>query len=181
MAPRVFYAPILRMKRILFYLTCVTLTLLSACGGGTAPAAEPTAYPAPPRPTEYIITTLPTPKSDSGIITGYLLENKANPTAPSSTVLLALAKIIPGPDGQPMVARFNREEAPHTLTDVNGRFVFKDIPPGQYGLIVDRISDAFLLNDPDTGGDFIFTATAGEVLDLGNLVYDAIPGVPEGK
>ncbi len=167
------------MKQTLFCLIIIT-TLLSACGG-TPGTPKATAYPVPPSPTQYTITTLPTPKDDTGIITGYLLENKTHPSAPSGTVVIALATIVPGPDGTPMVARFNREEAPHTLTDSNGRFVFEDIPPGQYGLIVDRISDAFLLNDPETGGDFIFTVTAGEMLDLGNLVYESIPGVPEGK
>ena len=176
-------------------LVIVLLALvLSACQGQTS--AEPTVYPPPPgsageaqpaegypgpaTPTTYVIEEIPTPGQETGTVTGYILVNKTSP-APAGTVLLALAKVIPGPDGTPMVASFNRNEAPHALTDSNGRFVFSDVPPGQYALILDRISDAFMLNHPENGEDFIITVTAGEATDLGEIVYASLPGSVEGQ
>ncbi len=180
-----------RLSRITI-VSLALLLILSACQAQTSPTAYPPtgiqpstgettgAYPAPPEPTTYVIETIPTPQGDMSTVTGYILKNKTSPTPPG-TVLLALGKVIIGPDGMPMVARFDRDEAPHTLTDINGRFVFTDVPPGQYTLIVDRISDAFMLKHPDTGEDFIITASAGEIVDLGEIVYNTLPGVPEGK
>ncbi len=137
-------------------------------------------YPAPSTVTPFIINEIPTPTKGTATIVGHLMVNKEAPV-PIETTLLALAKVIPGPDGTPMVARFNRNEAPHTLTDENGLFVFTNIPPGQYAIIVDRISDAFMLNHPDTGEDFIISAVADEVTDLGAITYNTLPGYSEGK
>ncbi len=181
------------IPKYLTLISIMSLLALNACQAETPPTAYPPAqhtqppntgeiagsYPAP-EPTTYVIEVIPTPQGETSTVTGYILQNKASPTPPH-VVLLALAKVIIGPDGAPMVARFDRDEAPHTLTDTNGRFVFTDIPPGQYALILDRISDAFMLMHPDTGEDFIITATAGEIVDLGKIVYNTLPGVPEGK
>ncbi len=168
----------------------ILLPLLSACQPQQTPTAYPaasaperaepgSAYPAP-EPTVFVIETIPTPAGETATVTGYILQDKSNPKPPA-VMLLALARVIIGPDGAPMVARFDRDEAPHTLTDINGRFVFTDIPPGQYAIIVDRISDAFMLKHPDTGDDFIIEVPSGEVVDLGKIVYNTLPGVPEGK
>ncbi len=170
------------------------MLVLSACQGQSP--AEPTVYPPPPSsageaqspqgypgpatPTTYVIEEIPTPGKNTGTVIGYILTNKTSPT-PAGTVLLALARVIPGPDGTPMVASFNRNEAPHALTDANGRFVFSEVPPGQYALILDRISDAFMLNHPESGEDFIITVSAGEATDLGEIVYASLPGSIEGK
>ncbi len=148
--------------------------------GNTGAAQPPEGYPGPATPTAYVIAEVPTPGTDTGTVVGYILTNKASPT-PAGTVLLALARVIPGPDGTPMVASFNRNEAPHALTDANGRFVFSEVPPGQYALILDRISDAFMLNHPDSGEDFIVAVAAGEETDLGEIIYASLPGSIEGK
>lgn len=133
------------------------------------------AYPIPSTE-EFIITSIPTPSADVATITGVLLRgNSTSSPKPASTVLLALAKVVDGPNGEPMVVSFSQLSAPRALTDSTGRFVFSDVPPGHYALIYDRISDAFLLNDPETGGDYLFVAEASQILDLGELIYTDLP------
>lgn len=59
------------------------------------------------------------------------------------------------------------------LSHEKGYFVFADVPPDTYGLVIVCPTGSFLLGDPDTGGDFLITVKSGEQLDLGLL---HIPG-----
>lgn len=53
--------------------------------------------------------------------------------------------------------------------------LFVDVPSQQYALILDRISEAFLLNSPDDNSDMLLDPEAGEILDVGRLVYTSLP------
>ena len=143
----------------------------------TFPSKE--AYPAPTTG-EYIFPEIPTPSSDSATVTGILLRvSSSSASTPATTVLLALARVVEDSNGNPTVVSFSQLSAPRALTDNSGRFVFVDVPPGHYALIYDRISDAFLLNDPTTGGDYLFVTEAGQILNLGELEYASFPGKEE--
>jgi hypothetical protein len=105
-----------------------------------------------------------------------LKTNPAKP-APAPNLILYLADILPETQGTPFLAAFDRVHSVRTTTDAAGRFVFADVVPATYSLILDRISDAYLLTDPKKpGADFIFTAKGGEILDLGELLYAKLPG-----
>ena len=142
-------------------------------------ASPEEAYPSPSSFEEYIIVDIPTPSKNLATITGVLKQHGPDTPKPVSGLLLGLADIIPGETGEPIIASFNQGSSPKTLTDDNGRFVFVDVSPVQYALILDKISDSFLLNDPNTGGDFLFTVEANQILDLGELVYDTLPEASE--
>ena len=95
---------------------------------------------------------------------------------PVGEVFLYLASIHTGETGKPLAASFDRQTAPRAQTDAFGRFVFVDVPSQQYALILDRISEAFLLNSPNDNSDMLLNPEAGEVLDVGRLVYGSLPG-----
>ena len=146
--------------------------------------SNPGAYPAPdtltaPYPGSIIsedpvlIGDIPAPSPGRSTITGVLIARADNP---AKRVLLSLAGVIEAADGTPQVAEFDRASAPKTITDDAGRFVFVDVEPGQYALVVDRITEAFLLNDPITGGNFLFESLPGDILDLGELIHPELPG-----
>ncbi len=141
----------------------------------TPPSSPDDAYPPPASLEDFTISEIPTPSADMAIITGVLLQQLENAPEPATQRLLGLGNIIPSSTGEPVVASFNPGSSPRTFTDSTGRFVFVDVPPGQYALIFDRITDSFLLNDPKTGGDFLFFAEADQTLDLGELLYDSLP------
>lgn len=157
--------------------TILTLLFLAACSTAQpSPVAETAetnaAYPAPDSGSNE-----PVPPSTPGTatLTGVLMRNPSNPQ-PAEKIILALGEVIVSEEGTPMMASFDMKTSPHNLTDASGRFVFTNIPPGQYVLIVDRITDSFMLRDPQTGGDLIFSVTEGQVVDIGELIYSNLPG-----
>jgi hypothetical protein len=172
------------MRRILMLFVAAVLLAASACQRAE-PAVNnqtntpPAGYPGPgdvEATQGSIITVVPTPSSASlATVTGYLMVDPASPR-PVGGALLYLGEIIPEAAGTPFLAGFERTTSPRTLTDPNGRFVFTDVEPGPYTLILDKISESFMLGDPDKpGGDFIFDAQPSQILDLGQLVYIRMP------
>jgi hypothetical protein len=101
-----------------------------------------------------------------------------NAPRPVVGALVYLAVILPEVQGTPYLASFDRTTSPRTTTDSQGRFVFADVAPTDYSLVLDRVSEAYLLWDPTQaeGADFIFTSQPGQVLELGELVYSHMPG-----
>jgi hypothetical protein len=121
--------------------------------------------------TPNLITIIPTPASDKCTITGVLLVEPGR--QPVTSTLLALGGVVEK-DGTPILARLEAR-SPRALTDGNGRFVFTDIPPGKYTLILDKIAETYLLDHPEDASDLLIIPEAGQVLDLGELVYSQLP------
>ncbi len=191
------------MARILtIVLITWALCLLSACSSSptipqseeikTSPEIETTAYPYPlppqisdyspyPEPQEAPTISveatngpIPEPKSDSGVVTGLLLIERA----PATNAILYLAAVSKDDQGVERIASYDRASSPRAYVDPNGRFVFADIPAGKYGLILDIVIDAYLLHDPDNNDQFLFTVTNGETTELGELDYESLPYSP---
>jgi hypothetical protein len=131
------------------------------------------AYPSPPGEPELMATpgTVPTPAADSGIIKGALLV-KGKPVA---NVSLYLAELLQDDKGNDTVASYDRASSPRAYTDMEGKFVFANIPPGKYSLIYDFVVNALLLGHPDGKGPMIFPVEAGKVENLGDLDYPELP------
>lgn len=161
------------MKRLFITLSLLVLTL-SACET-SARQSSPAPYPLT-EPSFPPIIVIPTPSApNKATVTGILLV-KGNPPRPVVGALLYLADIIPEARGTPWLAGFERQFSPRTQTDNAGRFVFLDVPAGKYSLVLDRVSQAFLLRNPQDESDLLFEPEPGQVLDLGNLVYPSLPG-----
>lgn len=169
------------MKSLL--LLASAALILAGCrpspGPGSGPGVTAGPYPAGTVTTTGPVPTLvvPTPSAaDKSTITGRLQVNPADPR-PVVGAILYLAEIIPETSGTPYLAGFERTHSPRTLTDAAGQFAFVDVDPQQYSLVLDRVSEAYLLGHPSQApGDFIFEAEAGQVLDLGTLTYVSLPG-----
>jgi hypothetical protein len=139
---------------------------------------QPTSpYPEPPSTGEALAGTIedvPEPSSDSlGTVTGIVVI-EAEDDSPVQEALLYLGRIIMLDSGQPGMSALNKQTAPHTQTNMAGQFIFSDIEPGNYTLILDRITDSFVLNQPG-GGDLIIPVEAGQITDLGELRYPELP------
>ena len=150
------------------------------------PAAEE-GYPAPEAETEpgypapeitrasAVMEEVPTPSSaDTATVTGVLLVEGEEEVHPVPEVLLYLGKTITLSDGRPGMSSLNKSTAPSTQTNLIGQFIFEDVMPGQYTLVLDQVTSAFLLGAPE-GGDLIIEVQAGKVIDLGELQYNALP------
>ena len=136
-----------------------------------AHAATPSVATAP-----LPITSIPTPTSDKSTVTGVLKVNPGTPT-PAGGVILYLVAILPEAKGTPYLSAFDRSSSPKTVTDPSGRFVFVEVTAAKYTLILDIVVQSYMLNNPKpTPGDFIIEAKAGQIVDLGDLVYVSLPG-----
>ena len=119
---------------------------------------------------EYHVTNLviPTPGSGKGVVTGQLLIGGEADHPYLATLFLASTIPPSTPDYPPMIS-YSEEDDPIAVQDVNtGRFLFSDVAPGQYAIIIWSPLGGFPLEDKD-GTSVLFTVNAGEVKDLGIL------------
>ena len=64
-----------------------------------------------------------------------------------------------------------------TQTDAKGYFAYKIVPVGKtYALILNQYLDAYLLNTPNDNKDLLIVPQAGQIYDLGKLIYNNLPG-----
>lgn len=160
----------------------VLLLMLAACANET-PTPAATSAPAAQTPASTNATAsanatlqpaiVQTPASDQvGTVTGRItrLQSKA-PPEPLAGAPLYLGTILKNPDGEDRLVELSKDTAPKTNTDAEGRFVFTNIKPGRYGLMLDAPFGTLLLNHPQSGGDLVLDVTGGKVLDIGDLEY----------
>jgi hypothetical protein len=176
---------------LLTLLLLFSLVLLSGCDTGQTPIPEateeevfqsPLATPttedeSPPTPTEQAqVVEVPSPSPDAGVVTGILL--RGDPPEPPSVAILYLGRILTGDDGTPVMTGVDKQTAPNSGVDAVGRFAFSEVPPGQYALVLDAVSRTLILRNPTDGMDLLIEVTAGEVTDLGELLYPDMPPLP---
>jgi hypothetical protein len=149
-------------------------------GAYPAPLASGAAYPAPypsinGASTNVLATpgAIPEPSPESSVITGRLTEQGK----PVINATIYLADIRKDKTGEYQVAAFSRSSSPRAYTDADGQFVFTNIPPGEYSLILDNIATYIVLNVPDGAPDeaLKLVAEAGKVVELGTLDYIDLP------
>ena len=151
----------------IFLLSCSKETL-NAIEGVIKPTLTPLNTP-----TEIVIED-----SNTGIVTGVLLFKDGEITKPVSNVSMFLAEVLKDENGIPRVVSMNRTDSPRAATDIKGQFVFLNVPPGEFGLVLDIVIKAYLLPEPDSDTDLIITVESDKIIDLGSLQYDAniLPG-----
>ena len=159
--------------RVLFVVAC--LVVLTGCSSGTVtPAVEVSPLTSPlatpensPSPTATPSPTPPiTAAEDSGVVVGTMLvENAATPMIGAE---LFLGAHIGATKDDPLYG-MDPEAAPRTLTDDQGRFVFRDVQPGDYAIILWHPYKSSMVRDPITRAPLQVTVTAGEVQDVGTL------------
>ena len=191
------------MRKSVLFLMGISALLLSlvGCSSSTTPsvpditviAPSPTveegAYPAPtfagaypgpdgnsnvPPVTKVVPTAIaPTQDASLAMVNGRMLLLDE----PVVSVIIYLAPIISNEAGDQMV-RFDRATSIRTVTNESGYFTFVNVPPGKYGMVLDKVLDSYLLLAPGGDQNLIIEITGNEQLDLGELKYDDLPVTP---
>jgi len=147
---------------------CLAL-LLAGCAGQVAPpnTSNGTTSSAP-------AAGIPSPASDQvGIVTGKLLNKKPQDTLkPLRGAPIYLGKVLKSQQGVEGMVELAKETAPKATVDAQGQFVFTDVPPGHYGLMLDTPLGAILLNKPVTGDSMVADVVGGKTFDFGELHYE---------
>jgi hypothetical protein len=112
-------------------------------------------------------------------ITGILQVGSKEGAQPAKNALLYLAESLKDSTGKDSVAALDRIRSPKTQTDGQGRFVFSNIPPGKYGLVLDVITNSYLLMKPGSEETLLIEVPAGKEVDMGTLLYDSLPLSPQ--
>ncbi len=114
--------------------------------------------------------SIPTPKKDLGVVVGKLLTPNVNGAPYLATIYLAQTLQANQTDFPPMLA-FSEKSNPKATQDSTGQFIFSDVPPGTYALIIwTPISSTPILDPNNTNNYFLFRALAGKVTNLGLIV-----------
>lgn len=150
-----------------------------ATDGYPAPSANSTAYPEPqPEPTMPVSTeplVVPAPSSNQvGVVTGTILRiTESGQQEPFTGGVIYLGPVLAADTGDEVMVAVDKNTAPQSAFNIFGEFVFVDVPPGRYGLMVDVVQGTVLLNDPSgaNNGDLIIEVVGGDTIDLGELAY----------
>lgn len=141
-----------------------------------APNSNP-AYPIPEDPTpdvSYDPIVVPQPSSSEvGNVTGTLYRHDSSgQKTPLIASTVYLAKVIKGNDGSEAMVELNAEIAPKAQTNGLGQFVFTDVEPGRYGLMLQTLRGSVLLNNPSDGSRMVLEISGGKIVDLGEMSYE---------
>jgi hypothetical protein len=127
-------------------------------------------YPAPAtsRPAEELPASLeiPEPAADRGVVTGQLLTPGPGGSPYIGSLYLA-STIASDQEGFPPIVAFSDQVDPLAIQDQSGRFLFSDIAPGNYALVIWNPVASTVIEEPGTNDYMVFEVKAGEVTDLG--------------
>jgi hypothetical protein len=123
--------------------------------------ATPTLVPTP--------LTLRPPASGKANIRG-ILTSGADKQPDVTYLLLAKAVAADKPGFAPMLS-YSEDNSPRAVQDQTGLFVFFDVDPGQYGLVISSALGGTVITDPSLNPPqaMIITVAAGDDKDLGTL------------
>ncbi len=145
-------------------------------GGYPVPEGNLSAYPVPPDSTEEFLTEPPDPErelpvtsGDKGALAGVLVREVVDKGfIPLNPRDLILAKVVLNSNGEMAFLSYS-EESIKAETFPTGVFVFRDIPPGTYGLVVNLVVSTFPVRNSE-GVELTFVVEAGKAVDLGQII-----------
>lgn len=151
------------MKRYLIVLFAfLALLSISSCSFNSVSGPTPTVTLAP----------------GMGRVVGVIQIRSGEKGQPVKNAILYLAKTLKDTSGNESTAAFDRVTSPKAVTDEQGHFNFSNVPPGNYGLVLDVIKASYMLKKPDSGDSMIMPVSAGTETDMGTLIYDQLPLAP---
>lgn len=141
------------LKRVQM-LGVLLIALLAGCGD----------QPTPPQPQQSNRPAIPTPRAGMSAVAGQVVGSGS--TAPIKKTPVYLAQVHWDDQHKNAAYALDISRSPATTTDQNGFFVFADLPPNEYALIV---GDFYGRNDvvrEKNGNARIFQPVAGKTLDV---------------
>jgi hypothetical protein len=111
---------------------------------------------------------IPTPEDDSGIVTGKLLVEGSREAYLGANLVLGEVVDADQP-GYPPLVGYSEDSDPKAVLAKNGSFLFVNIPPGKYGIVMTNPLVTNLVEDPKSGETLIIKVEAGKITDLGEL------------
>jgi hypothetical protein len=118
-----------------------------------------------PTPTPLVI---PPPGDETGVVTGRLVIAESDD--PYYATLYLAGTIAPSDPDYPPLIGFSEQTDPKAVQDENGVFLFVDVPPGEYALLIWSPVGNVVIEDPEIDDYMLFNVEAGEVLDL-EIIY----------
>lgn len=113
------------------------------------------------------VLDVPSPASGLGVVTGFLLVGgEGGQPYFGNAVYLGHALAPSDPAFPPMIS-LSESEDPLAVMDQTGRFLFVDVEPGTYGLVLWSPVGSAPMQDPATGAYMIIEVKADQVIDLG--------------
>lgn len=128
-------------------------------GGGTSPSNIDS---------KYLVDqlTVEKPGNGNGAVTGQLLDGGDETQPYLTTLYLASTTSANSADQQPVV-NFSIKNDPIATEEIStGRFLFTDITPGQYALVVSTGAETFIILD-GSGKTLLLDVKSNEITDLG--------------
>jgi len=131
-------------------------------------------YPAPPTeedPSPKANFVVPTPASDTGVVTGKLIITYEN-NRPYIASGILLGKLIYPEEGDqsspPLLSSDPNTDPKAVQNSETGEFFISDVPPGTYGLVLWSPSNTVIIENPEKPGEYIkVTVEANQLTELG--------------
>jgi len=167
------------MKKVGFVLLLLTI-LLAGCGG-----ADETPIPSPSSSVSPLTQSSPVqppslgsgppvvapPASGLGSAVGRLLDYETG-QATTQELPLYLGTLVPMEPGDTFVISMSPTNAPMTLMNVDGYFVFSDIEPGTYALVFWTPMSTWVFSNSETQESVVITFEANQITELGEIIVD---------
>ena len=168
------------MRIFLLFLLLLAFVTLIGCGSATPPATEeagssaelgyPIGYPVPSGSNRLNIAStriveVSPPEPESATVTGIVISQRTN--EPIVEVPIQLAGVYY--EGERGAFVLYTAKSPTAITDGQGRFVFVDVEPQDYVLVIGNVEvNDYLIVPEESGRVRVWTAVAGEVLETGS-------------
>lgn len=147
------------MKNV--YLIVILALVIVLCGCSTTEVATEVSTEEIPPP--------PTPEVGMAAVTGRVYSEKTGEPLPGAIIRLAETVRPEEGGGENDVFVLDLAFSPGTRTDDNGVFVFENVDPMEYVIVVGDVERTYVVIPDETGKPATWIALPDEILDIGSF------------
>jgi len=147
------------MKKVYLIVVLALVLLLGACST-TEVATEVATEEIPPPPT---------PEAGMATVTGRVYSDETGEPLPGAIMRLAETVRPEEGGGENDVFVLDLAFSPGTRTDESGVFVFENVDPMEYVVVVGDVERTYVVIPDETGKPATWIALPNEILDVGSL------------